>query len=131
MATRLEDQRSLGELVSAATRDLGQLVRQEIELAKTETKQELRSASRLGAVFGAAGVLALVAVFLFAWAIAWALSEFMPTGLAFLLVGLGVAAAAAYAASLGRQKLKEFNAVPEETVETIKEDVQWLKARKT
>ena len=131
MATELEERRSLGELVSDATRDLGQLVRQEIALAKTETKEELREAGRAGAMFGAAAVGGLLALILLSFAIAWGLAEIMPIGLAFFVVGAVVAAGATWAALTGRRHLKEFSPVPEETVETIKEDVQWLKARKS
>lgn len=131
MAVGLEDDRTIGQLVSDAARDIGELVRQEIELAKLETKQDLRRAARAGAMFGAAAVAGLLTAMLVAWALAWALDEVMPTGLAFLIVGLLFAAVTFVAVSMGRDRLRGFSAVPEETVETIKEDVEWLRARKS
>jgi uncharacterized membrane protein YqjE len=132
MSTRMEtDDRSIGQLMSEVTRDIGQLVRQEIELAKTETKEEVQRAGRAGAMFGAAGLLGFLAVLLLSFAVAWALAEAMPAGVAFLIVGAVYAIAAFVAAQRGRQRMKQFDPVPHETVETIKEDVQWVRARKS
>ena len=128
-STHVDDDRSIGELFAEASRDVGQLVRQEIELAKTEAREELGKAARGATFFGGAGVLGYLALSLLAFAAAWALAEVMPAGLAFLIVG-GVVAGAAYAAfRVGQARMQEFDPVPHETVETIKEDVQWVKAR--
>jgi cation transporter-like permease len=124
------DDRSIGELLSTATADLGRLVRQEIELAKTETKEELRTAARVGAMFGAAAVVGFLALLLALFAAAWGLAEVMPIGVAFLIVALvaGIVAFAAF--SVARERFKDFDPVPQQTAETIKEDVEWLKTRK-
>ena len=131
MATQLDDDRSLGQLVGEATRDLGELVRQEIALAKTETKEELRGAAKAGAMFGVGGLAALEALMLLLFAAAWGLAEVMPVGVAFLIVGLVLAAVATIAVLEGRKRMQGVTPVPEQTVETIKEDVQWFKARKS
>jgi Putative Actinobacterial Holin-X, holin superfamily III len=123
--------RSLGELVSEMTSELSQLMRQEIELAKTETKAELAKVTDAGKAFGAGAFLGYLAVVLLAFAAAWGLAAVMPTGLAFLIVGvvLGIGAAIAFLA--GRKRLEGFTPVPQETVETLKEDVEWAKTRKS
>jgi formate hydrogenlyase subunit 3/multisubunit Na+/H+ antiporter MnhD subunit len=128
MSMQPTDDRSIGELLSTATADLGRLVRQEIELAKTETKEELRTAARVGAMFGAAAVVGFLLLALFA--AAWGLAEVMPIGVAFLIVALvaGIVAFAAF--SVARERFKDFDPVPQQTAETIKEDVEWLKTRK-
>ena len=118
---------SLAELLSATTHDLSELMKTQVELAKVEVKEEVAAAARAGAMFGAAGVLGFLALTLFAFAAAWGLSALMPTGFAFLLVALVVAAGAGLCFVLGRQKLEQFSAVPPQTVETIQEDVQWAK----
>jgi hypothetical protein len=61
--------------------------------------------------------------------VAWALAEVMSAGLAFLIVAVVVAGAAYAAFRVGQARMQEFDPVPHETVETIKEDVQWVKAR--
>jgi hypothetical protein len=55
----------------------------------------------------------------------------MPTGLAFLIVGVVLGAAAAIALLAGKKRMEGFNPVPEQTVETLKEDVEWARARKS
>jgi Putative Actinobacterial Holin-X, holin superfamily III len=131
MATQVNGDRSLGELFSEMTSELSQLVRQEIALAKTETKEELSKMTDAGKIFGAGAVLGYLAVVLLAFAAAWGLAAVMPTGVAFLIVGavLGIGAALAFLA--GRKRLEHFHPVPQETVETLKEDVEWAKTRKS
>ena len=121
------DDRSLGQLLSAATQDVSHLVRQEIQLAKVETREELRVAARAGAMFGAAGVAALLALFLLAFAAAWGLAEVMPAGVAFLIVGLVVGVAGTWAFIVGRRRLETFDPMPQETAQTIKEDLEWIR----
>jgi hypothetical protein len=60
-STHVDDDRSIGELFAEASRDVGQLVRQEIELAKTEAREELGKAARGATFFGGAGVLGYLA----------------------------------------------------------------------
>jgi cobalamin biosynthesis protein CobD/CbiB len=128
-STQLDDQRSLGELFSDAMRDVGQLLRQEVELAKTETREEVQRAARAGSMFAVAGVLGFLALFLLAFAVAWALAEVMPAGVAFLIVALVAGGIAFAVLQVARERVKHVDPVPRETVDTIKEDVQWVKAR--
>jgi hypothetical protein len=53
----------------------------------------------------------------------------MPDGLAYLLVGLVYAGVAAVLFMQGRKRAAELNPVPEQTVETLKEDVAWARAQ--
>jgi hypothetical protein len=64
-------------------------------------------------------------------AIAWGLAAALPRGVAFLIVGLLYAAGAAVLFVIARERAKKINPVPEQTVETLKEDVEWLKAPKS
>jgi uncharacterized membrane protein YqjE len=130
-STRIDDQRSVGELLSDVTQDLGQLVRKEIELAKSETREEIRDAARAGAMFGVAGVVGLLALLMLSFAVAWGLAEVMPAGVAFLIVGIVDVVIAAIAVRAGRERFQEFDPVPHETIDTLKEDVQWARARKS
>jgi len=68
---------------------------------------------------------------LLSFAAAWGLAEVMPAGLAFAIVGVLFAAIAGITFMTGRERVKQMHPVPDDTVETLKEDVQWLKARKT
>jgi uncharacterized membrane protein len=131
MATRVGDDRSVGQLLSDVTRELQALVRKEFELAKAETKEELQRAAAAGKGFGIAGVMGYLALVMLSFAAAWALTAVMPTGWAFFTVGVVFAVVTAVMALRGRRQLQRFHPVPEETVETLREDVQWLKSRKS
>jgi uncharacterized membrane protein YqjE len=130
MATRLDDDRSVGQLLGDATKDLQALARKEIALAKAETKEELEKAVAAGKSFGVAGLMGYLALVMLSFAAAWAVTAIIPTSWAFFAVGVVFALVAAVMALRGRRELRKFDAVPEETVETLKEDVEWLKSRK-
>jgi len=126
-----QPERSLGELIGDLGRDLSVLVRQEIELGREEISAEVSKASRAGAAFGAAAGAAFFAAFALVLAAGWALAEVMPTGLAFLIVGLVLGAVAAVLGLRGRKQIKEIEPKPEQTIETLREDAQWLKEQRS
>jgi uncharacterized membrane protein len=70
---------------------------------------------------------AYLAVILLSFAAAWGLSEIVPEGLAFLIVGAVYAVAAAVLLPKGKERLSQVRPVPEKTAETVKEDVQWAR----
>jgi len=129
--TTPDDNRSLSELLSEMTSEVSQLFRAEIELAKTEAKEEATKAARAAVMFGAGGFVGYLAIIMVSFAAAWALAAVIPDGLAFLVVGVVYAAVAAVLFLLGKSRMQEFNPVPQETVETLKEDMEWARARKS
>lgn len=130
-ATSNHDDRSTQELLSNLSGQVGALLRQEVELAKIETKEQLTRAGKAGAMFGAAGVAGLMALILLSFAAAWGLAAVLPDGLAFLIVGVVYAVVAAVLLASGRKKAAGISMVPQQTVQTLKEDVQWAKAQRT
>ena len=127
----LQPDKSLAELFSAMTADLSTLMRKEVELAKVETKEEVSRASKAGGLLAGGAVTAYLAVVFASFALAWLLDKVMPRALAFLIVAVIYAVAAAVLITQGRRRLKQVNPVPKQTVETLKEDVQWAKAQKS
>lgn len=121
------EERSIGELFGDVTRDIGILVRKEIELAKIEIKEEVARAGKAGGMLGGTAIAAWMSLLLLAFAAAWGLAEVMPEGFAFLIVGAVFAAVAAVLYMKGREELQNVNPVPEQTVETLKEDAEWAK----
>ena len=121
---------STAELVKQLSEQTSRLARQEIELAKAELAIKGKRAGIGAGMFGGAGVLGLYAVgALIAAAIA-AMDTAMATWLAALIVGVVLAAAAGVVALTGKQKVQQaMPPVPEDSVESVKEDVQWTKAR--
>jgi len=121
---------SVGELVGSVAKDLSALMRQEVALAKAETKQELAKAGKAGGAFGGAGLAGWMTLLFLSFALVYALGAVMPLGWAALIVGVLWAIVAGALAMYGKTRMKQVNPVPERTVETVKEDVQWLKDRK-
>lgn len=123
MVMQAED-RSLSELLSEITGELGLLFRKEVELAKVETSEQVSRAVKAGAMLGAAGVVAFLAAMLLAWAAAWGLAEIIPTGFAFFVVGAVFLIVAAVLGSAGKKKMSSVSPVPDQTVATLRADVQ-------
>ena len=119
---------SLGELVAGMTADFGTLVRKELELAKAEVREEAKSSGKAAGMFGVAGLAGHMALLFLSLALAWGLTEIMPEGVAFLLVGLLYAAVTFVAVTQAKKRMREVRP-PEQTIETVKEDVAWAKAR--
>lgn len=129
-ATQPED-RSLGQIVGDISGNLGTLLRQEVDLAKTELKQEARTVGRgVGMLAGAALTGLLVLIFV-SWALVWLLDNWMPVELAALIVALLWAITTAVLASMGRKRLQEANPQLPQTQETLKEDAEWVRAQKS
>ncbi len=124
---------SLGELFGEMSSNLSALIRKEMELARVELKDEARQAGKAGGMLGAGAFVGYLAVLLVSFALAWGINDaFNNAGwLGFVVVGLLYGAVAAVLLEQGRDKLKDINPVPEQTVATLKEDAQWVKEQKS
>ncbi len=118
---------SVGQLISEVTSDLTTLMRQEIALAKAEVRAEAAKAGKGVGMLGAAGFAGYLVVVFLSLALMFALSALMPLGWAAVIVAVIWAVVGAVAFGKGRAALKTVNPKPEQTVETLKEDVQWAK----
>jgi hypothetical protein len=124
-------ERSFGELAKSLSEDISTLVRQELALARAEMTEKGKRAGIGIGMFGAAGVIGLGAFGALTAFFILALAEAGLDGwLAALIVTLVYAAIAGVLAMQGREKVSEATpAVPEQTKETIKEDIQWAKTQ--
>jgi hypothetical protein len=123
----LED-KSLGELVANATRDLSLLVHKEVELAKTEIKADVAAAGKGAGLFGGAGFAGLFALIFLSISAAYGISALgVPLGWGFFAVGALYLIAAAVLALTGKKKIAEMKPPAEKTVETVKDDIAWAK----
>jgi uncharacterized membrane protein YqjE len=120
---------SVGELVSQVTSDLSTLMRQEIELAKAEIKEEVRKSGKAAGMLGGAGGAGYFALLFLSLTIMFALDEVMPLPVAALIVTVIYGIAATLLFLRGRREIKQVSPTPTQTVETLKEDVQWAKTR--
>ena len=119
-------ERSLGELVQTATRDLSLLVSQEIALAKMEIKREVTAAGKGVGLFGGAGFTGLLALLFLSIALAFAIGRPTTLGVGFLIVGLLYLVMAAVLALVGKKQISRVGA-PERTIATLKDDAAWAK----
>ncbi len=125
----LRDQ-SFGELFKQLSQQTSTLVRQEVELARTELKEKSRSAGPGAGMMGAGGLLglgafgaltAMLIVLLDLWVDAW---------LACLIVTAVYAVVGAILVMAGKRRVQAVGPpVPEQTIETLKEDVRWAKTK--
>jgi len=122
-----KEERSLGDLFSELAAETGTLVRQEVALAQAEISgKATRVGKQVGylAVGGAIGYAAMLAIMA---GIIIGLSNFLPAWAAALIVGAVVGVVSFFLISSAIERLKNTNLKPEESVESIKEDAQWLK----
>jgi len=125
-------EKSLGELLGELSQETATLVRQEVELAKAELSQKAKAGGQAAGMFGGAAFAGLLAAATFTAFLILVLAEIMPAWVAALVITLVYAGAAAFLALRGKEKAKALAPpVPEQTVETVKEDVEWAKSRMT
>jgi len=123
-------QSSVGELIGGVTSDLSALMRQELDLAKAELKTEVAKAGKGAGLLGGAGYAGHLAVLFLSLTLMWALGDlFDQFAWGAFVVAVIWAIAAAVLFVQGRQQMKRVNPKPQQTVETLKEDVQWAKNR--
>lgn len=123
---------SIGELLSQVTTDMQDLFRQEVQLAKTEVREEATRAGKAAGMFGGAGFSGYMVALFASFAVLFALGNVMNLGWAALLVTVLWAVAAAVFALLGRNEVKALQGNPtQQTMETVKEDAQWARHPRT
>jgi hypothetical protein len=123
-------ERSIGELFSKLSNETSALIRQEMELARAELKEKGRQAGKGAGLFGGAATVALLGAGAITAGIILLLALLIPDWLAAIIVGLVFVAVAALLGMKGRDEIQAATPpVPEETVDTVKEDVQWAKTR--
>jgi uncharacterized membrane protein YqjE len=126
------DQRdqSIGELVKDLATETSTLVRQEIDLAKAEMTERGKRAGKGAGMLAGGAVVALLALGALTACLIAALDLAMPTWLAALIVTVVYLALAGVLAMTGRNQIREAAPPkPEQTIDSVKEDVQWAKTR--
>jgi len=126
MTERKED-RSLGELFAALASETSTLVRQEVELAKTEMTQKATRVGRDVGTIGAGGAIAYAGFLVFLAAVVLGLGQLIPLWVSALLVGILVIIVGFVVVQTGLGALKRANLTPRETIQTLKEDAEWAK----
>jgi uncharacterized membrane protein YqjE len=122
--------RSLGELLKQLSEQTTRLVHQELELAKAELSEKGKQAGQGAGMFGGAGALGLAALGALTACFILALDTAMPAWLAALIVAVVYGIVAFVLVKQGQARMKRaVPPVPEQTIETVKEDVEWAKTQ--
>ncbi len=121
---------SLGKLVSNLSNDLSTLLRKEVELAKAEVRLEVSRAGKGAGMLGGAGFAGWMAAAFASLALTLALAAVIPAGWAALITTALWAIVGGVLFVVGRKTLKRVNLKPEQTAQTLKENVRWAKAQK-
>lgn len=126
----LQSEKSLSDLTQQLSEQTTALVRAEVELAKAELREKGRAAGLGAGMFGGAGALGLYALGALTACLILALATFLDAWLAALVVAAGYGAIAGILALTGKRKVEEGTPpLPEQAIESTKEDVQWTKQR--
>ena len=123
----MAEERPVSDVFQDIVRNLQEMVRSEIRLAKAEIRGEVKQAVSSAVWIAAGGVAAMSAWIFLLWTLAYALATRTPMWAATLLVALVMAAAAAALIMSGIRRAKRIHPIPERIVESVKENLEWMK----
>jgi len=130
MMQERKEERSIGELFADLARETSTLVRQEVALAKTEMTQKASEVGKDAGLIGAGGAVAYAGFLAVMAALILGLGELIPLWLSALIVGLVVAGVGYALIQRGLSAIKRANLKPQQTIESLKEDAEWVKEQR-
>lgn len=119
----------LGELMADMTSQVTALMRKEVDIAIVELRDEIKQAAKAGGMLSGAALTGYLSLLFGSFSLAWFLDRKLPRFLAFGTVAMLHGAAAAALLKRGSEEMKQVDPVPTQTVETLKENVEWAKAQ--
>jgi phage shock protein PspC (stress-responsive transcriptional regulator) len=122
-----ENGRSIADVLEDIAANVQGIIRAEIRLARTETKEEITVLRGAAGMMAGGAIASLFTVSLLLLTILFALSIVMPLWAAALLLFLVMTVVSFTLLILGKRRLKAVQTTPKKTIETIKENVQWVK----
>ena len=120
---------SLGRLFRDLADDISDLTRKEIELARTETMEKVSNASKAVVTMAAGGFIAYAGLLFLLAAAVLAIATWVPYWLSAVIVGGVAVIVGLIMLQGGRSALQNTNITPEKTVDTMKENAQWVKEK--
>ncbi len=121
------DDRSLGELFSELAQETSTLVRQEVQLAKTEFSEKASQVGKDVGFLAVGGAVAYAGFLVLLAAITALLALWMPVWVSALIVGVVVAGVGYFLVRKGLNELQRVELKPNQTIQTLKEDKEWVK----
>ena len=125
----IERERSISDVVQDIIRNIQEMLRSEVRLAKTELREEAVKVKASGILIGGGAVSAIFALFFLLLMTVYALTRVVPDWAAALIVAGFTAAVAGFMMSAGMKRFKQLHPTPERTIENIKENVEWVKQK--
>jgi hypothetical protein len=120
---------SIGQLIGEVAGDVSKLFRQEVALAKAELKEEAAKAGKAGGMLAGAGFAGYMVAVLLSLAAVFGLGEVMPLGWAAVLIAVVWAIVGGALYAMGRKRMKDVDPTPHQTIETLREDAQWVRGQ--
>jgi|SRR5581483_7617294 len=128
---RIESPASVSTLVGGIIEDAQQLMRQELALARREIQEELTKAKAAAASLALGAVVSLfggiLLCFMLVHLITWVSHDWIPLWGSFAIVGGSLTILGIVLLYAARNRASEINLVPKRTVETMRENVQWIR----
>jgi len=122
-------ERSFGDIVKSIIANVQEIIRAEVRLAKTEIREEGSKAATAGRNLVIAAVTGFFAGLFLLNAVMFGLAAWMPLWASAGLIGIVLGVVAFVLLGKGRAEWKQFSPKPEKTVETVKENVEWIKTQ--
>jgi|KBSMisStaDraftv2_1062788.scaffolds.fasta_scaffold1199463_2 protein-S-isoprenylcysteine O-methyltransferase Ste14 len=120
-------ERSFSDVLDSIVGNVQTIIRSEIQLAKTEVKEETTKAARATGILAAGSLLGVYAGGFLLLTVVRALENVTAPWLASLIVAVLVGVAALIAINAGRTRMKHVHPAPDKTIKTVKENVEWVK----
>lgn len=124
-----EANRSMSEVVQDVFGNIQDIIRSELRLAKAEVREQISKGAKATAIVGAGALAGIFCIALIVATCVLALATALPAWLAALIMGILTGMIAAALIKVGRMRLKQVNAVPRETIDSMKENVEWARGR--
>jgi hypothetical protein len=125
--TSVSSRESIGNLISNLANQTGNLIRDEFALAKREIEEKVQSVQSVLIMIVIGALLGLIAVLALCAALVLGLSEYLEPWLSALLVGGVFGVVAGIVIAFGVSRLKHIRLKPEQTLQTLEENKEWLK----
>ena len=123
----VENSRSIADVLQDIVANVQTIIRSEVRLAKTEITEEATKAARAAGMMAGGAVAALFTVWLLLLTIVFAIATAIPMWSAALVVCVLMAVLTAGLLVAGKKRFGAVHAKPEKTIESVKENVEWVK----
>ena len=125
----VENSRSIADVLQDILANVQTIIRSEVRLAKTEITEEATKAGKAAGMMAGGAVAALFTIWLLLLTIVFALATVIPMWSAALLVCVLMAALTAVLLIIGKKRFRTVHATPEKIIESVKENVEWVKSQ--